>query len=251
MNRRIYVDLDSLLDTRAGLLSLIDEEQAVDTIMQPAYYVRKSNDFGFVDGKTFNERFRKRGNEVLEHAPVTRMTTKLNEFVEEILATPAYQYSKDKLSLLVNIYPYTMTDDEKLELEAIMMYYTNQLIPIEIVSMGLDWLTPSHFKAQYDLVIMYDWGLWVAQHGAQLANDRLNEVTFFVPRIFFESELTEEQLREEGFESSDKMLDFAEMVLSSSMGLEMCDIRLWCNLPPNAAPYESRREQLENSKPIN
>lgn len=192
----LMVELDCLLDTRLGTLFSFGPE-IMDTVLTEAYYQREEDKFPNVDDATFKSRYSQRDISVLKNACPTKIISLIQEFVvktlNQSLVSPHHYLPK----VVLNTYPYDLSDAECESMIKILMYFTKEKCQIEHVCLPYEALTPSYVKHAYSVMIMYDYRTWLECHAKTEAfkTSSCPEVTLMAPAIFFDGPLKLEDMQ--------------------------------------------------------
>lgn len=186
-NRHIvHIDLDSLLDTRMGTISLMDLDAAEELLKNDKYRNRVNDDIhslsSKIDNALFQERYKRRNIETLQASRLTGMvpglSTLLRKLVNDNLKAPMIE----EFIVHLNISPYLgLTSAEKAAMVSWLNYYIPTDVGIEIVELSLKDLTPQYIKRTYAGVILYDLDGWLKLHIEELAVNKMPKVTMMVP----------------------------------------------------------------------
>jgi len=184
----ILVELDCLLDTRIGTLSLLDDKAAA-ALLSEKYTHRVSDNWEFltdgaVTNEAFNQRYQQRDKDVLKASrPVNLITflpKLLNDLEKQALSEPI---TKD-LTLRINTYPYKLTVMERrIITECIYEQYTSAYTKVDVVDIAPDKLTPRYLREEVAMVIMYDFNRWLTLHIDQLAANPLPDTHMVIPAL--------------------------------------------------------------------
>lgn len=116
MEKRILIDLDVVLDTRLGLISMIQPELEERVASSKEYRIRKFDSFDWVkglDSEKLKKAWVERTSEVLPYSKMTlftaiELTNHLLEWDEVIIGNSP---KVSKISILINMFPYDLTED--------------------------------------------------------------------------------------------------------------------------------------------
>jgi len=183
----LYIELDCLLDTRLAVIDLIDPS-LTKTIIKEGYFNRDCDVFNGINPLQFKEVYDSRDTRVLHNSIVSPMATVLNEFAVKtinLLSTSPYQ---DKPKIILNIYPYKLTDAEINTFMTITRFLTDGLSDVKIVDKKPELITPKYLKKGVTIAVMYDYPTWIEMHSANenFKKTTCPEVTLISPRIYFE-----------------------------------------------------------------
>lgn len=200
-DQNILVDLDTILDTRLGALSLVSGE-AAGAVLETDYWNRPNDDFeqqipGKVTNAQYLEIYNNRNFDVLRNSLLTNMVHILGEMTRTLQTRQIRQLDVGRITLTLNVWPYELEPHEyEVFAEAIRPYVALNT-HVDVVNLPLDRATPSLLLSEYAAWITYDLDAWLLKHGEALRTNPIPEFTLITPKIFFTRRLpTEEELRE-------------------------------------------------------
>lgn len=219
---RYLVDLDSLLDTRLGLLSTMVPDIITTKQFKESYLSRMSDDFSaFIpdwDHEAWLKRWATRDGSVLPHSAITGMVWLILDLVTGVNAT-VNTPEEQTLSITLNLYPYKIPEDVADELRAGF----SELFPkVKIETMSLDptFLTPSHLFTKFTGYICYRFDLWVNLHIDALTHLKKPSFDFYVPSILASNTKTGEKIFRTGMAQQMQCELFAGV-----LGIKWYDLR--------------------------
>lgn len=239
VNSKIYVDLDSLLDTRLGTIAKIKGEEVFNWITNMSYYLRVEDKFDGVDEIQFKKLYNERDIETLKLSPATQFCHELGRIALDTVTDSHTQPLRGNVSITVNTFPYQLDEDTCKEIENCVLFYTGEVVAVNAKYIPLQQITPNLLKNEYSLMVMYDYAKWLEIHSYAIQNIPLPEITLLAPRIFFKGRPTEEQLKKENLDEQGCFLGM-ELLSKPGIGLELIDIKYWCSIPPSP---EEKEEQ--------
>lgn len=188
--RKIYTDLDTLFDTRLGVLNSISPEAAVTMCRSPDYWNRDHTNWaeltkGMVTNETFEERYRDRDNSILHTSIVTNIIPVLHSILNEYHNAKKDQAIDYEIAIEINIWPYELEVDELDELTQILQHevlYPD--LPIFYVSVPLDELTPQYIDTHYSAMVFFDFHRWIKTHLLAIAQHPCEGLNLIVPKLF-------------------------------------------------------------------
>jgi hypothetical protein len=186
MKKKVYLEMDCLLDTRLGTAIHMSNELGYAVSKNPMYYLRENDDLQRLHPKLkgWKDHQKKNLDAVLRCSAVTRLPSFLAEmihsFLEKNKGTP---HDIDEVSLVVNVYPYVMDDEEKQELSIVLNEVFRSSIEIEIVRFNHTELTPEIIAAEYSALIMYDPTPWINYHEKALQTRCLVAIRLSCPKL--------------------------------------------------------------------
>lgn len=195
MLKRILIDLDTLLDTRLGVINTINPEAAKYIAKSNDYWDRE-NDFwevltgGLVTREQFDVAWSERGGnnsaDVINSSVITDIVPLVMKLLGEDLVNRANLMGDelDMISIAVNTWPYALSLDEKEDMRDIATYLFGETTPIEIIDVPMSYITPTYLDEHFAAVITYNFLEWIRMHHADLGKARMNCFNFIGPRIF-------------------------------------------------------------------
>jgi len=127
--RIVYSELDSLYDTTLAIICAVDKrllkEYLLDTMNIPNYVGYLSNDM-------ISNLYADRTNDILLASKSSSVLELIRKIVSdmEIRRKSDIEVTEGSIEIHINVYPYKLTDDEKLELEK---FFHSQVLHIERV----------------------------------------------------------------------------------------------------------------------
>jgi DNA-directed RNA polymerase subunit F len=191
----IYVDLDSILDTRLGTLAKMNQQVAAD-VLNNGYHHRKTDIFKGVDRALYLKMYAERDEETLKHSFLTNIGKHLRTTVIQVLAQAMTMPHKQEIQLLVNTYPYQMTPEVMQELQSVVSEMMGHLCKVKIEYIPLKDLTPMSVKQNVIMMVMYHFEEWINTNikgFAAMPAPVLTDVVLFAPALYNE-ELTDLQI---------------------------------------------------------
>ena len=182
----LFVELDTILDTRIGALALMGGD-TLSKVLNSDYHRRLIDRFPNIDNDKFKEIYDSRNKKILQYSMITPIIDIISQFIattlRQVITTP-FHY-KPKIAL--NIYPYKLTDEEVNNIIKVLVELTMAKADIEIVSMSYDEITPRFVKQNLSVLILYEYYKWLEIHSANEAFKKVTcpEVTLIAPSIYF------------------------------------------------------------------
>ncbi len=220
----IYVELDVLLDTRLGTVACIDEGLAISLLESGKYHTRIDDQFAGVDMAVYQERYKQRNALTLQKSIVTGILDIVQELVTKLSEQASESPVDNGGKVVVNTYPYELTDAEKDEMGKAIFVWVNQLAPVELVFIAPTALTPEHCKESYTCMFMYAQNDWMDLHAEAFKKTRLPEVSLFAPAIYVVNKPNPEELEKMMKEAAHPMRAL-EMLASPLVGLKLIDAK--------------------------
>lgn len=180
-----YVELDTIFDTRLSIMYDIDKNILRDMIENDKYHNRNIDQFGYLSVKLFRKLYGFRNDNVLNNPSGTKIPKVLRDYcIESTLTAKSYGENKP-LTIYLNIFPYTLTEENK---ELIIMGLTNAInvpIDIEIINKPLLDIDPLFMRENISLAIMYDGMSWIEHHleNRNLETYSIPDTTLLTPML--------------------------------------------------------------------
>lgn len=194
MLKRILVDLDTLLDTRLGVINFISKDAASYLIKNEAYWDRE-NDFwepltgGLVTQEQFNEAWVARGGNNSADVLNGSLLSGIQPFIMRILTEDLINRANlmgdalDDVGITVNTWPYALSLNEVEDMRDCAEYLFGS-VHIEIVDIPMSEITPEFLDKNFSAVVTYSFIEWIKHHYEGLAKARMNDFNFISARIF-------------------------------------------------------------------
>lgn len=228
MTQNIYVDIDALLDTRFGSVIMLDRRMDTNyasKLITANYSQRQTDKLSVLlpefPNDMFIECYETRTVETLKVSRMTNIVPILKDLVSELGDTSRYLPDTPNVGITVNIYPYTLSVEERMTFKDIISFYINN-VTVTIIDKPPIGLMPSVIDANYAAVFLYHFDDWLTLHNKALMDNKLPEVLFFGPRLFIGDIPTQHDLQE--VYSSDIPMEIdpfkaSEMALSEYISL--------------------------------
>ncbi len=179
-----YTDIDSLFDTRIVMLGALTELGKYDIDMKD-YLVRVRDNFGTLSSIIFNYYYERRTKSVLNNAEPTYVNTVIVDYFSDALSV-----AKDNLDtkLYVNLYPYTLTEEENNLIQAIL----NKMFPstnVVFINMPIKDITFKWASEYVNMMIFYQAAEWIENNISHIGvsdkpiNSSIKEISVFGPLL--------------------------------------------------------------------
>jgi len=240
-NQRIWVEIDALLDTRIGTLSVM-AEQSIESILKGDYYTRETDQFSLlsnmVDDEVYVNTYTNRNKDTLKSSYLTHMVFFLKEFIsrvnEGIISAPM----ADRVVMDVNVHPYSFSNEERELLDKALCAHVG-IIEINIVSVHPMHQVPNYFKGTYQAVFMYNYLAWFNLHHNNLLKHPIPDVAMYIPKLMDYGEAVEinrEKLKAHKeathLSKTIKAFDAASIALTGYVNLQFLDVETFSLLKP-------------------
>lgn len=191
----IYLDLDTILDTRLGTIAKINPELAVRVLNSKKYHTRIIDEFDGVNTEEFKREYAKRDLDTLRMSVLTNVVYFLRRLIKDSLISSVISHKVEKLCFTVNVYPYDFNDPGLTEmLINCIRFHTYSTSSVTIVSIPDEELTPEFCKDNFQIMIRYGWVHWVAMYKSYFEKNGCPEMAYITPELFFDVVPTQEQI---------------------------------------------------------
>lgn len=230
----IYIDLDSLLDTRLGTLIQINEIAAIEAL-DNGYHARISDDWSKltpnINQAEYNSRYKTRDIETLKVSRCTNAVPIINELSKSLIEAAIYTPEVSSVAVEVNLYPYKLSSDEVKMIEDVVRYYLSVNTNIKTTYLTPEQLTPDVIYLHYDGLIMYDFNAWIVSQVERLKEKRLPTVTIMAPALYANKIPDKDEIT---FEDTGEISPFAslELVLCEYVDLHLLDAKYFSLIVP-------------------
>lgn len=186
----IYVDLDSLFDTRLATIHQFGIEKVAETL-KGEYFTRISDEFDGIETELFQKAYQDRNAHTLKNALITPVVELITQFAKQTLIALVSSPFRRQPKVSVNTYPYQLPEEAISGIIAGLRSATNELLDIEVISLSLEEVTPSYIKKNFVMVVMYDYVKWLDIHSENknLLNTQCPQVMLIAPRLLKSKEV--------------------------------------------------------------
>ena len=157
----IYVELDTILDTRFSLLHSIDDKLAMGSLVSGKYFNRITDTFGYISNDVWREIYRRRNENVLLKPIPTKIQWLVKNYVKEADFNRFVEGTGEAVKIYLNIYPYVLSEEKK---EKLRMGLMNSM-PVNVEVVFVNWsimdITPEWVDENVSTMVMYDGLTWL------------------------------------------------------------------------------------------
>ena len=188
MRQKALIDINTLLDTRLGVLARLNSAAANSIVRSDWYPIRDTDRFdrvsdGVISKEMFDEMYNKFEVETLSNSLMTNLIYILRSDVKDIF--PKYQLKEinGKITFDINVYPYRLLDEEKEIIKRAISHYLTEPASVNVVDIAYHLLTPTGIALNYDMMTIYNYEDWLKYHHEALLTNPIEDFTIFYPRI--------------------------------------------------------------------
>lgn len=186
----LLVDLDCVLDTRLSTILYLTDLNKVGECLSHGYTTRPLDLYKGIDINLYKETYANRGTNkaILLEGLKTPIVNLINDYVIEISVKCYHSNDLLKPSIIINTYPYILTEDENKVLLDVFITLTGLKADIELIHKSNEELTPMYIKDKIALFIKYDFKDWLETHAANGNFKKVicPEVVMYGPAIFYD-----------------------------------------------------------------
>lgn len=242
--RDIYVDLDSLFDTRLAILDKIDTKYA--TLVYGAGFAERVEDaFPNISKEQFKKLFDERDNDILSRSLLTGVVSMVEEHLKETVKTLHKTPGSKEVNVYINCWPYEF-DIEGVEmiLKPIHEMAQNRA---NIHAMNKDPRTipSSFFSNKFAFLVMYDYTRWLFSvlDDPRTISNPMAKTTLIAPKLFLADTFDDKDMQEMlGAGNLDPFREI-ELVCAPYIGLEFLELPIFSAMLP-ASFIQKRKEEL-------
>jgi hypothetical protein len=195
MIKGIYLDLDVILDTRlATIFNHFGEDKMIEVLKSNKYYDRVEEQFDGIDKQEFSMAYANRDKKVLFSSMKTKIVELVVSMLYEELSNSAAIPTGSKPKVILNTYPYDLSEEEINTIVKSIVYLTNKNFDVEAVTMSMDELTPEFIMKNVNHVFFYNYGPWADAQAEKLKKTKLQNTHVYTAGIYFDRKPNEEEL---------------------------------------------------------
>ena len=183
--KNLYVDLDSIFDTRLPIVYYLDKSLSEDIIKDKSYFNRIIDEFGYIDKNIFKVFYKSRNKTLLTYATPTNILRLIYKYYSEVTTTNKMYGNNEPIKVYLNIYPYKLNLVETYNIMSGIKSMISKEIDVSIISMSEEEVTPSWLLENVAGVFMYHGMDWLERHTANfnLINSPILDVGMMIPAI--------------------------------------------------------------------
>ncbi len=183
LHQNLYLDLDTLIDTRFGLLYQ-RFPKAFRKLDVHEFCTRNHNrlwEFANCDEKTWDKQWSLRDMATIESSKPTNLLIGLKEIIVARYSQGKTSPVHEPMTITVNTYPYRFSKEALDEIKQAVREWTFDDIDIHTVYLAPAMLTPDTIKTNYQSLFIHDWVSWMVEHRDALKECKIPTVIFHVP----------------------------------------------------------------------
>lgn len=157
----LYVDIDSLLDTRLSTIILTHPKLPIDKTFIDYHINRHRDVWPNTNNGTLLENYDNRNRETLRNAVATNVLTFIVEYVKTSLISDVNNPIKLNTVIYLNIHPYNLLDSEIEILKTALSIQINHVFDIVIINQAPSSLSVKWVKDNISMLVMYRYDQWL------------------------------------------------------------------------------------------
>lgn len=261
----VLIDLDCLFDTRYAVLNEIDPV-VTDNLLLNGYYFRNRDEFPNINLHEFRKKYQQRDVNTLKNSLPTSLMFRLAEIIGDFIVEFGKEGRLLNPELILNIYPYKLSNEEINEMALCLKIRTNHIIPVRIINTDPLNITPSWLKDNITFFYIYNWSEWLTKYTYTLMSNRLDDVCIVAPSIMpLSQEEGENQVKElekdlrskfsTYTETTEELADMDFFKTTASLvkffiGMEFLETRDYCIAIPDEVELPKKEFDYSQSKKI-
>lgn len=238
---KVYTDLDTILDTRAGAIlasHTTNEALALTALLKGAYRDRQWDNFTELSPliKTTAEEVRElqlSGDlDTLQGSIMTNVAFMIKQLVDVNEERNETLPGIENITIEVNTLEYQLSDEERNELERTLK--TIMKADVRLVKIPMDFLSINYINQEYDIMLMYYFNEWVESLESQLnEGHKAPGVNIIAPAIY-NTTTTSDDIVKLDKEDGIQAFRATEMIFSGVFKLDLIDVSNFCFYVPEA-----------------
>lgn len=197
---KLIATLDSLLDTRFGLMNKTGPDVASQVTVYPSYFQRTTETFhlpkiGEIGIKSLST-YKGEIEDILPYSVRTTLWAFVCERMVLLLNANTEMRKYSSISLEINTAPFRLTTDEADVLREVFIEITNGLFDVSVVYIDEKDLTPSIVAKNYTALFFYNPSSWINMHKDELMKGATRDVELYTPSNFQMRDLNDKERRQ-------------------------------------------------------
>ena len=219
MKKNLYIELDTLIDTRLNMIIGLDKDLAIDWFNN-GWKSRKSDTYSYLSTDTFTRLYENRDRDALTAPLTTHMIDLINDFAKKATLEDREAGGDGIITIFLNTYPYDLSDKE---LDALTIGFGCKFLDnVKIECIHMKDVSVGWVNLNVKMMIKYDGLKWLEKRNLfEGMSNTLPDTILVVPDIVNDNTM----LKEDG---KDVELNQLKEVLSPIIQVEFIDIGMFC-----------------------
>lgn len=230
-NTKIYVDIQSLIDLRQGILSQLSAtDDMAEYLVSNDYNFRELDVFPLVDMVKYKEIEAASLKKTISLGTVTYI---INSIKSKIVAAERRNVHAGKAEapeIILNIHPFKLNNEELAAIQNLLFVKMGIESVITIVDIKMEELTPFLIKTTgFIACFIYDFGKWFLLHSNALMKIKLSDSTLYFPALYAVEE-DKDQLKEINKIGFKDLFSYVEYLLSERIVISFLPAVFYSNI---------------------
>lgn len=204
----IFVELDTILDTRLATLFEFGDEVAKHNLLN-GYHGRLMDVFKGVSESQYVEKYKNRNKSYLKNAIGTPILYFIKDFIKKTHQNSINSPFQLTPKIVINSYPYVLTDDEAEVIIKSVRDVTLGYADIQMVHMTHEEITPQYVRENLSILVIYEFHQWLEMHCANgnFKKTSCPEVGLIGPRVLFKRPPAGYKIEQDPFEAFETLAE--------------------------------------------
>lgn len=247
---KIYVDIESLLDLRQGILfEIVDDKEAlIEFLLSGEYNYRDVDSFPIVLDEDYKEAHSKMSKSILPASALSHIIAPVRNKILSMEKMADMFTENKRIEIVLNVYPLDLTHEEKDHIRNLLFVKLQTECIITITDMQPKQLSPTFLKqSSFMSVFMYDFPTWINLHSKQLEVVDIKETSMYFPALQQQAPSKEDMkaVKETGFTD---MFYYTEFLLSRFLNVSFLPVVFYSNLVTTAVYLKDLDKSLKEEK---
>jgi len=221
LNNHIYVEIDTVFDTRASLLYRLDKSILEKKIVDESYFTRVNDEFGYLPVDVFRVMYKERGRVLLEDPIVTKIYEVIRDYCNSTKHANMLSGKGDKLKVYLNVFPYDLKENELKNIALGLRSLIQVDVDVIIINKDITELTTDFLNKNIGLAIMYDGLSWIEYRIGigDLISNSIPDMMLLTPRLIHKRSVFYDADNDKLFEDLEKKLSYLINILFIDVSL--------------------------------
>ena len=168
----VMVDLDAIIDTRIGTVSMLDPTLAC--VLVEGEYAKRTHDFfktmsTVFTAEEYEKAYAERNRNALEQSTETGILDFIGDMILSQMGEQTSPIDEQMYRIFLNTAPYNLTEAEKAELTTLLQVRIPMAHQVSIVTIPRHFLTPGYFRSnKIGTYVTYEATDWLKAFHAEL-----------------------------------------------------------------------------------
>lgn len=239
---RILVTLDCLIDTRLGVIAQAYPDK-VAKILNRKYYERIQDVFPGINQEEFKTLWKNRNTDTLKSSMMTNIHLLMESFIRSSAKDVMAGGQLSNMIFDINIHPYVMDDEERQDLIGILEAIVGDAPEYNIISVPNEFLTPQHCKANYQVMVMYDFADWMRMHAPIFKEFRMPDLLIYAPQLL--EKLPSPEEAQEMEKAGVDPFEASRIAAAPAFGIRYLTIDMYCIRDPERDVKQLQMKHVE------